>query len=211
MKNKERADQNSVIGIYGQLPGTNEIRGYVVNTVRSVLWVFLICSVPLSSVAVVDEPGGGAYHFVKSYRISIDASAEMIWPHVVALEEWMFDFEMAPVDGTPGRVGHVVRLYEGQDFQIMLTAVEPGRLLAMANLPMLDRGETGTGTGVVQLTPVASGTEVSLIMSRRYEWSGGGENPLKQTRQSPEFNARTDAMWQRFLERLKAVAEGTSG
>ena len=86
----------------------------------------------------------------------------------------MFDFEMAPVVGTPGSVGHVVRLYEGQDFQIMLTAVEPGRLLAMANLPMLDRGETGTGTGVVQLTPVGSGTEVSLIMSRRYEWSGVG-------------------------------------
>lgn len=127
----------------------------------------------------------------------------------MALGDWMYDFAMTTIEGRPGQVGAVVRLYEGQDFKTLLTAVEPERLLIMANLPITDRGETGTGLGIVQLTELGVGrTEVSLVMSRRYDWSGTRENVLRTTRQSPEFNLRTDAMWLRFLERLKANTEG---
>ena len=175
---------------------------------RLLITAFLSAMTVSPYANVVDEPGGSAYHYVKAYRVSIAASPRDVWPHVMNLGGWMYDFEMATVSGTPGEVGSVVRLYEGQAFKTLLTAVEPERLLVMANLPSTDRGETGTGIGVVQLTGLGNGrTEVSLIMNRRYDWSGNQENFLRQTRQSFEFNQSTDAMWHRFLDRLKAMAE----
>ena len=162
-----------------------------------------------ASAQVVDEPNGSAYHYVKSYRIEVAAPPAEVWPHVMNLGGWMFEFEMKTIEGTPGQVGSVVRLYEGQEFETLLTAVEPEQLLIMANLPITDRGETGTGIGVVHLTDIDDATEVSLIMNRRYDWRGTRENVLRTTRQSVEFNQRTDAMWTKFLERLKAMAEGS--
>ena len=172
-----------------------------------VLFISIVFSFVVSA-QVVDEPNGSAYHYVKSYRIEVAKSPRDVWPHVMDLGAWMYDFEMTTVEGVPGQVGSVVRLYEGQAFKTLLTAVEPERLLIMANLPITDRGETGTGIGVVQLTETGGGTEVSLVMSRRYDWRGMRENVLRTTRMTPEFNQRTDAVWTRFLGRLKAMAEG---
>ena len=171
-----------------------------------VLFISVVFSIGISA-QVVDEPNGSAYHYVKAYRVEVAKSPGEVWPHVQELGGWMYDFDMTTVEGVPGQVGSVVRLYEGQDFKTLLTAVEPERLLIMANLPITDRGETGTGLGIVQLTETASGTEVSLVMSRRYDWRGTRENVLRTTRMSPEFNQRTDAMWSRFLNRLKTMAE----
>ena len=176
----------------------------------TVFVLVLLCAQGAQVLAqVVDEPNGTAYHFVKSYRVHVLATPAEVWPHVMNLGGWMYDFEMTTVQGVEGQVGAVVRLYEGQDFMVQLTALEVARLMVMANLPMTDRGETGTGIGVTQLTALGDGTtEVSLVMSRRYDWSGTRENVLRETRQSAEFNDFTDEMWLRFLNRLKAMAEG---
>ena len=122
----------------------------------------------------------------------------------------MYEFELVSLAGEPGVPGQVLKLYEGQDFAIQLTAAEPYRLLAVANLPMTFQGEFGTGVGIFTLHRVEGGTEVSLTGSRRYTWHGEGPNPLKERRSSADFQAQTKAMWEdRFLARLKALAAKT--
>ena len=50
---------------------------------------------------------------------------------------------------------------------------------------------------------------VDLTMSRRYQWIADGANPMRARRGSAEFNSETDAMWNRFLARLRSLVEGT--
>lgn len=162
-----------------------------------------------SSETLTVEPDGEAYSFVSHYRISIDASADAVWEALLDFESWMVDFELSTVSGSPGTVGHVARLYGGQDFLIQVTAAEPQRMLSVANLPLSFNGEFGTGVALFTLHECGDSTEVSLSMSRRYSPEGEGFRELRATRQSREFQERTRTMWKdRFLERLKANAEG---
>ncbi len=161
--------------------------------------------------ATVDEPGGQSYHFATHYDIEIAAPQSTVWRWLSDLPAWMYDFELAHVGGEVGQAGEVRRLYKGQDFKVMITHSEPGRVLVMANLPSVFKGEAGTGIGVMTLHQTAPGqTKVSLTMNRRYTWEGTGDNKdnaQRLVRDSTDFRKRTDAMWMRFLERLKSLAE----
>ena len=120
----------------------------------------------------------------------------------------MFEFEQSTVSGTPGAPGHIVRLYEGQEFLTQTAAVEPERMLSIVNLPLTFRGEFGTGVGLFTLHELGDTTEVSLTMSRRYVQAGEGFDESRAARRSDEFQKRTRAMWQdRFLARLKDLSE----
>ena len=163
------------------------------------------------SASLTPEPSSETYNFVAHYRVQIDASREAVWPYLIDFKSWMYEFELSTIAGTPGSEGQVVRLYEGQDFKIQVTRVIHDEMVAIVNLPITFDGELGTGTAVMTLHDSAGGCEMALTMSRRYSWQGEGENPLRATRETAEFHARTDAMWQdRFLTRLKALAEGNA-
>ncbi|MEJ2089272.1 MAG: hypothetical protein P8Y69_12545, partial [Gammaproteobacteria bacterium] len=134
------------------------------------------------------------------------------WPHLLDLRSWMYEFDLASVSGEAGRPGEVLRLYEGQDFEIQRLQTIPNGLLVIANLPSEYGGETSTGTGVITLHDDGVSTTVDLVMSRRYTWTGEGENPQKATRQSESFLHDTQAMWRdRFLERLRCTVEENCG
>ncbi len=162
------------------------------------------------SAALTPEPSSDTYNFVAHYRVQIDAPREAVWPHLLDFKSWMYEFELSTVAGTPGTEGQVLRLYAGQDFRIQVTRVVPHEMVAIVNLPMTFEGELGTGIGVMTLHDTPGGCEMALTMSRRYTWQGAGDNPLRSRRESADFHRTTDAMWQdRFLARLKALAEGT--
>ena len=161
------------------------------------------------SESVTPEPADDTYNFVSHYRVNIAAPVELVWPVLMDLKSWMYEFELLTVAGEQGSEGQVLRLYAGQDFMIQLTKVIPNELLSFVNLPLTFREELATGVSVITLQETTHGSSVSVTMSRRYTWQGEGENPLRTTRETAEFHKRTDAMWQdRFLTRLKALAEG---
>ena len=156
--------------------------------------------------AIIEEPDGAAYHYTSHHSIDIPAEPMVVWSQLIRLGAWMYEFEMAAVSGIPGETGSVFRLYEGQDFLVQIIHSVPGSVLVMANLPIEFQGEQGTGVGVTTLTPVAAGTQVNLIMSRRYRWRSEGTNPFRQRRESADFQAATSARWDRFLARLSELA-----
>ena len=157
--------------------------------------------------SVVAEHDTDAYHYVSSHTISIEAAPDVVWAHLERLDSWMYEFELSHVAGEPGRTGEVLRLYPEQAFYVQILESVPPKLLVMANLPSVFGGESSTGLGVVSLHRRADGTEVALTMSRRYTWLGEGENPQLAMRSSAAFQEATTAMWARFLERLKTLAE----
>ena len=121
----------------------------------------------------------------------------------------MYDFEMSHVSGMWGEEGEVLRLYSGQDFFSQITSAVPNELLVVANLPSKFKGEYSTGIAVITLNETQGKTTVDLTISRRFTWQGEGINPMKSTRESPEFIKNTRTMWDRFLEKLRALSECT--
>jgi hypothetical protein len=156
---------------------------------------------------LTEEPGAAAYHFSSSYRIEIAASAGHVWPHLIDYGAWMYDFEMSVHIGQAGEIGEVRRLYPGQDFFIQTIGMVPNENLVIANLPSEFRGEHSTGVGVISLVESGGKTIVTLTMARRYEASGEGAEAMKQMRSSQAFEGGTRETWNRFLGRLKDLAE----
>ncbi len=170
-----------------------------------------LCCFSNSSFAyqtLTPEPDGQSYNFVMHYRVTVKATPEQVWPVLVDLKSWMYEFDLSSLSGAAAAPGQVLNLYEGQDFRIQITSVVPNQMLAMANLPLEFRGEYGTGIGVMTLHKNGATTEVSLTMSRRYTWRNETPNPNLKTRESTKFSKLSKAMWEdRFLARLKQLAE----
>lgn len=161
-----------------------------------------------ASETVTAEPDGTSYHFVSHYTIDVAASASEVWDQLVDLGSWMYEFDLMPESGQPGKEGEVRRLYAGQDFFVEITKTIPRELLVFANLPSSFNGENSTGVAVIMLSESDGTTTVKLTMSRRYSWDSEEPNPQRSMRESPEFQERTRAMWnERFLPRLKALVE----
>ncbi|MEM9304106.1 MAG: hypothetical protein AAGE01_18475 [Pseudomonadota bacterium] len=169
------------------------------------MWLIAIALIAASQVST-QEHDAEAYHRVLHYRIEIPADVEVVWPHVMDLGAWMFDFDLELVAGEPGTVGEVRRLYAGQDHLLQVVGLITNQLLVLANLPATMAGEESTGVAVLTLNEGGGATVVDLTMSWRHEWRGTGENPLRARRESAEFVEATDAMWSRFHERLRALA-----
>ncbi len=181
------------------------------STIHGLL-VFLAASWMLPALAsgtITPEPGDGSYRLDAHYRISIDAPVEVVWPQLMDLGSWMVDFAMSHVSGEPGKSGEVLRLYPEQDFLVQITSIVPNQSLVVANLPVHFKGEFSTGTTVITLYGSEERTTVDLTMSRRYTWEQEGENPFRVLRSSPDFAANSSAMWNRFLEQLRTLSEGS--
>ena len=173
--------------------------------------IFAIAAVMTAraSETVTPEPDSSAYHYVSHYSIDIDAPAGDVWTQLIKLEAWMYEFDLTLESGTAGEAGETRRLYAGQDFFVEITKVIPNELLVFANLPSTFNDESSIGVAVMTLNEANGETTVNLTLSRRYSFSGSDPNPQRAVRESAEFQERTRAMWEdRFLERLKSLAEG---
>lgn len=199
--------RNRVIGRRLTLLGVNTIQFRILGSLILSLW-FVSLSFA-DSESLTPEPSPDTYNFVSHYRVQIDAPREQVWPILLNLKSWMYEFELSTISGAPGTEGQILRLYTGQDFKTQTTKIIPNEMISIVNLPMTFKDEFVTGISVFTLHQTNSGTEVSLTMSRRYTWTGEGDNPLRVTRNSEEFQNQTRSMWQdRFLKRLKNLAEG---
>lgn len=178
------------------------------------------CSFNTLASSTITEPDANTYHFIDHHQVTINAPAKKVWPHLISLGSWMYEFEMAHVSGEPGREGQVMRLYEGQDFMMQIARMVPNQLLTLVNLPSTFKGEYSTGTGVTTLFEFEGKTLVSLTMDRRYTYLGKDsledgdatgvalDNPMRAVRESEAFIENTRAMWEdRFLTRLKQLVE----
>ena len=168
--------------------------------------VFAIAAAASETITV--EPDGTTYHFVSHYSVEIDAPVSDVWTQLIDVGSWMYEFDLLPESGTPGKEGEVRRLYAGQEFFIEITKVIPNKLLVFANLPANSNGEHSTGVATITLRESDGVTTVELTMSRRYSWSSAEPNPQRAMRESTGFQDRTRAMWQdRFLGRLRTLVE----
>jgi hypothetical protein len=114
-----------------------------------ILYLAIAPSALANSESLTAEPGLKTYNFVTHYRVNIDAPPTRVWPILIDLKSWMFDFELSTLSGESGTEGRVLQLYAGQEFKVQATKVIPNEMLAIVNLPMTFKDE-------------------SLPMSRRY-------------------------------------------
>lgn len=208
MLTPQRFSKESCSGGRPRCRGGGTVADTMSNVWASTLLTLLTALPAWASDSIVDEPDGASYHYTSHYSASIAAPADEVWRHLANLGAWMYEFEMAPVEGTAGEEGEVFRLYEGQDFHVQVVKKIPAKLMVIANLPSTFRGEFSTGTGVITLHESGGETTVDLTMIRRYTWQGEGDNPLRSERASIGFSENTRAMWEdRFLGRLRSLAE----
>lgn len=137
-----------------------------------ILYIAFVSSALGNSESLTTEPGLETYNLVTHYRVIIAAPPTRVWPILIDLKSWMFDFELSTLSGKPGTEGQVLQLYAGQEFKVQVTKVIANKMMAIVNLPMTFKDEFVTGIGVMTLHPTPIGTEVSLTMSRRYTWTG---------------------------------------
>ena len=187
-----------------------DVMANFICTLRWVLLPVLLLTSPglFSNETLTPEPSSDSYNFVSHYRTTIHASVEQVWPVLIDLGAWMYEFELSTESGFPGTPGQILNLYQGQDFKVQVAGVELYKMLSVVNLPLTFQGEYGTGVGVMTLHESNNSTEVSVTMSRRYTSEVGLPNPLRERRASAEFQEQTRSMWQdRFLARLKQLVE----
>lgn len=159
--------------------------------------------------AIVESALGDSYHFVDTYEILIDETPDKVWPHLVDVASWMYEFSMIHESGPKAAEGAVFRLYEGQDYFMQLAKLVPGRLLVAVNLPSSVGGEELVGIAMLTLTEIEGKTLVSNFMARQSVWTRDAPNTLRMRRESAEFQESTQERWNRFLARLRELAEGT--
>ena len=161
-----------------------------------------------ADTVIIDSALADAYHFVDTYEILIDATPEQVWPHLIDLGSWMYEFSMIHESGPRRAEGEVYRLYEGQDYFMELAKLIPGKLVIAVNLPSELQGEQLSGVGMFTLTEVGGKTLVSNFMSRHFVWLADTPDTLRERRASAEFQTSTQDRWNRFLERLRDRVEG---
>ena len=179
------------------------------NYIYTIVLVILASSHSVAEDFISQESAANTYNYVSNYEIAINSPPGLVWKNLENLKSWMHAFELSHHSGKKGDVGEILRLYPNQQFYIQVTGKVENKLLTIANLPSSFNGEESTGVGVISLMPRGSETLVQLVMSRRYEWIGQGENTMKVKRESKEFQGSTRQMWGNFLNRLKELSEKT--
>jgi len=170
-----------------------------------------LTAVRLASAAtvIVDSELSDSYYFVDTYEVMIDRPAVDVWPHLLDVASWMYEFSMIHESGPYQAEGEVFRLYAGQDFFMEIAKLIPGKLIVAINLPSTMLGEDSVGVSLISLTEVDGKTLVSNFMSRHFAGSLEAPNSLRQRRESQEFQANTRNTWNNYLTRLRELAEAS--
>ncbi len=179
------------------------------GTRLSLLASLFVAQLASAQTGVVASDLADSYYFVDRYEILIDKPAADVWPNLLDLRSWMYEFAMIHESGPRKAEGEVLRLYEGENFFLEIAKIIPGQLILILHHPSTTRGEESVGIGMLTLTEIEGKTLVSVFASRQYSWFQEPPNPLRETRESAEFqeNARI-TMEDRFLARLRDLADG---
>ncbi|WP_308366237.1 MULTISPECIES: hypothetical protein [unclassified Microbulbifer] len=149
---------------------------------------------------------GDSYYYVDHFETVIDKPVDEVWPHVVEMGKWMPWMTGANPESNKISEGERVHLYD--DFYIEVVKIIPQKMILLANLPNVDRGEQSQGVAMISVTEANGKTLVSIFMSRIYNWFDAEENPQRATRESSEFAKKRKAVFKdNFLVKLKQLAE----
>ena len=161
-----------------------------------------------SDVSSFSTTATNSYYYTDHHEVVIDRSADQVWPHLINLGSWMYDFSMEHYSGPVNKQGEVLRLYQGQDYFFELAKLVPNELLVGINLPIATpEGEVSTGLAMISLTETDGRTVVSVFMNRKYSWPHSDTNPVREIRNSAEFAENRNKTFGRFLARLKDLSE----
>ncbi|MBB3059571.1 SRPBCC family protein [Microbulbifer rhizosphaerae] len=170
--------------------------------------ILLGLCVSFSSVAQINNLEtnlGGSYYYVDHFETVIDKPVDEVWPHVVEMSKWM-PWMAADSESNKISEGDRIHLYGG--FYIEVVKIIPKKMIVLANLPNVDRGEQSQGIAMVSVAEANGKTLVSIFMSRIYNWFDSKENPQRATRESSEFSDQRKATFKdNFLVKLKQLAE----
>ncbi|MGL6161936.1 hypothetical protein [Microbulbifer sp.] len=165
--------------------------------------------ISLSSLAQINELEtslGDSYYYVDHFETVINRPADEVWPHVVEMGKWMPWMAGGNSEIKDVSEGKKVHLYG--DFYIEVVKVIPQKMILLANLPSMEKGEQSQGVAMVSITESNGKTIVSIFMSRIYNWFEDKENSQRVTRESAEFASQRKATFKdNFLAKLKALAE----
>jgi hypothetical protein len=140
-----------------------------------------------SSTAHTDHGDGSAFHasYVSIAEIVINAPPSAVWPHLINVGAWIYDFHVERAVGEQGRAGEVqhlwpleVKVVNGSvsiaakdrtvaNATVMKTVdVVPEKLWYTVNLPKVEDGIRSNGVNLVLLKEIDGKTFVTAIRSK---------------------------------------------
>lgn len=162
--------------------------------------------------------------YVSVAEITVDAPASAVWPHVLDLGSWIYDFHFEHISGPKGAEGEVLHLWpvgaEGlsevrarerkPDNAIVLKtlAVTPERMWYGINPPTDETGDIrSSGVNLVRLAETGGRTLVTAIRSKE------AVCPTRESRDATQeemtrYQPIAQARWtNKYLPRLKELSE----
>lgn len=170
------------------------------------IFVLLCSTIATAQISELQSDLGGSYYYTDHYEVTIDKPVADVWPHVLSMSKWMPWMANAVPASETVEEGMRVNLYG--DFYIEVEKIIPERMIVLINLPVTDKGEQSQGIAMININEANGKTQVSIFMSRIYNWFEASENSQRKTRESTEFSAQRKATFQNnFLAKLKQLAE----
>lgn len=180
------------------------------NTCKNSVLAFAVLTLarPLEAEELLIESAfSDSYHYIDHYEISINASAEEVWPILIDMRSWMDELAMRHESGAPQTEGQVFELYGDPNYRLEIIRLVPESMLAAANLPSSVDGEDSVGIAMLTLSESNGVTVVTSSMIRQYEWTGEGDDAQKARRSSDEYRELNETLWGNMLSRLKQQVE----
>ncbi|WP_299944215.1 hypothetical protein [uncultured Microbulbifer sp.] len=171
---------------------------------------FVILSVLAShvfaQVSNIESNFGDSYYYVDHFEIIIDKPANEVWPHVLEMGKWMPWMNQG--NSKDSQISENDRVHLYGEFYIEVVKIIPQKMILLANLPAVEEGEESQGVAMVSISESNGVTQVSMFMSRIYNWFEPEINYKRATRESVEFsNQRKSTFRDNFLGKLKQLSE----
>jgi hypothetical protein len=173
------------------------------------------------TLAVIAEAALAHTGYASIAEIDVEASPEVVWPVVLDIGAWIYDFHVERVSGAPGEVGEVKHLWpagaEGlkapterrpETATVMKTlTLVPGRLwIGVTPLKQAD-GKASHAANIVILDDLGGRTRVTAIRSKEVLCPTVAEAEAVKVK-SLAYQPIAQARWtEKYLPRLKALAE----
>jgi hypothetical protein len=163
--------------------------------------------------------------YVSVAEIAIAAPAKAIWPHVLDIGSWVYDFHFEHISGQRGGEGEVKYLWavaaEGVNaiaekdrtlenaIVLKTLSIIPQRLWYGINPPRLEGESLGTGVNMVMLSEQGNQTRVTAIRSKESLCPNKAARDTTQDKMI-KYQPIAQSRWtDKYLPRLKELSERT--
>lgn len=178
----------------------------------------------IQTAAAIDHHAG----YVSLAEMVIDAPPEAVWPHLVNVKSWIYDFHFETVAGRAGEQGEVQYLWPASVEVLNATLSTPPEertaekasafktlklipnKLWFASLPTKcdQSGLVSQGVNLVLLHPLSGRTHVTAIRSKESLCPSAEVRAKTQDGMTAYQPVAQNRWMEKYLPRLKALAEG---